>query len=69
MCTTYIETGVIGTDVITTALLYKPASVTPVGAFQLMDESKDARWLDDFNRPGLTQSFTDAAGSERSRSS
>ncbi|MET0860137.1 MAG: ExeM/NucH family extracellular endonuclease [Microbacterium sp.] len=58
----YVETGVIGTDVITTALLYKPASVTPTGAFQLMDQSKDARWLDDFNRPGLTQSFTDAAG-------
>jgi predicted extracellular nuclease len=58
----HIETGVIGTDVITTALIYKPASVTPSGAFQLMDQSKDARWLDDFNRPGLTQSFTDAAG-------
>lgn len=58
----HIETGVIGTDVITTALIYKPASVTPAGAFQLMDQSKDARWLDDFNRPGLTQSFTDAAG-------
>ncbi|WP_439591112.1 ExeM/NucH family extracellular endonuclease [Microbacterium sp.] len=58
----YIETGVIGTDVITTALLYKPASVTPVGAFQLMDQSKDARWLDDFNRPGLTQAFEDASG-------
>ncbi|GAA1922014.1 ExeM/NucH family extracellular endonuclease [Microbacterium aoyamense] len=58
----YVETGVIGTDVITTALLYKPASVTPVGAFQLMDEAKDARWLDDFNRPGLTQAFEDASG-------
>ncbi|MDN3497183.1 ExeM/NucH family extracellular endonuclease [Planococcus sp. APC 4015] len=58
----YVETGPIGTDVITTALMYKTASVTPVGAFQLMDQSKDARWLDDFNRPGLTQAFTDAAG-------
>ena len=58
----YVETGVIGTDVITTALLYKPASVTPHGAFQLMDESKDPRWLDGLNRPGLTQSFRDAAG-------
>ncbi|MET0449905.1 MAG: ExeM/NucH family extracellular endonuclease, partial [Aeromicrobium sp.] len=58
----YIETGKIGTDVITTALVYKPASVTPVGAFQLMDQSKDARWLDAFNRPGLTQAFKDANG-------
>jgi predicted extracellular nuclease len=58
----YIETGPIGTDVIATALIYKPASVTPVGAHQLMDQSKDARWLDDYNRPGLTQTFADAAG-------
>jgi uncharacterized protein len=60
----YIETGVIGTDVITTALLYKPATVHPLGAFQLMDQSKDPRWLDDFNRPGLTQTFADAGGGE-----
>ncbi|GAA2978971.1 putative extracellular nuclease [Microbacterium terrae] len=59
----YIETGEIGTDVIATAIMYKPAAVTPVGDFLLMDEEKDARWLDDFNRPGLTQSFADAAGS------
>jgi len=58
----YIDTGVIGTDAIATALIYKPASVTPAGSFQLMDQSKDPRWLDDRNRPGLTQSFTDAAG-------
>ncbi|WP_228479395.1 ExeM/NucH family extracellular endonuclease [Microbacterium atlanticum] len=60
----YVDTGVIGTDVITTALLYKPASVTPAGAFQLMDESKDPRWLDDYNRPGLTQTFEDEDGAK-----
>ncbi|MCC2032737.1 ExeM/NucH family extracellular endonuclease [Microbacterium allomyrinae] len=60
----YIDTGVIGTDVITTALIYKPASVTPAGAFQLMEQEDDARWLDDFNRPALTQTFADAAGAE-----
>jgi predicted extracellular nuclease len=58
----YIETGPIGTDVITTALIYKPASVTPVGNFALMAQDKDARWLDDYNRPGLTQTFADADG-------
>ncbi|MCW3493013.1 ExeM/NucH family extracellular endonuclease [Microbacterium sp. SSM24] len=58
----YLETGKIGTDVITTALMYKPASVTPVGDFQLMDQSKDPRWLDNRNRPGLTQTFEDADG-------
>ena len=60
----YIPTGPIGTDAITTALLYKPSAVTPVGDFQLMDESKDPRWLDDRNRPGLTQTFADADGGE-----
>lgn len=58
----YVETGKIGTDVITTALMYKRASVTPVGDFQLMDQSKDPRWLDSRNRPGLTQTFRDADG-------
>jgi predicted extracellular nuclease len=58
----FIPTGPIGTDAITTALLYKPSVVTPVGAFQLMDQSKDPRWLDDRNRPGLTQTFEDADG-------
>ena len=60
----YIETGVTGTDVIATALIYKPESVTPDGAFQLMDQSKDPRWLDDYNRPGLTQTFVDADGAK-----
>lgn len=58
----YIDTGVIGTDVITTALIYKPATVHPVGEFQLMSQQDDPRWLDDFNRPALTQTFADAAG-------
>jgi predicted extracellular nuclease len=60
----YIYTGEIGTDVITTALLYKPASVTPVGVHQLMEQANDARWLDDYNRPALTQTFADEAGSK-----
>ena len=58
----YVETGRIGTDVITTALMYKPATVTPVGDFALMDQAKDPRWLDSRNRPGLTQTFEDAGG-------
>lgn len=60
----YVDTGVIGDDVITTALIYKPASVTPDGEHQLMDQSVDARWLDEYNRPGLTQTFVDAEGAK-----
>ncbi len=53
----YIATGKIGTDVITTALMYKPATVEPLGAFQLMNGAADPAWDDNLHRPGLTQTF------------
>ncbi|WP_248305522.1 ExeM/NucH family extracellular endonuclease [Agromyces sp. H66] len=55
----FISTGVLGTDVITTALIYKPAEVTPAGDHAVLDESVDPRWIDDHNRPALAQAFTD----------
>lgn len=60
----YIDTGVIGTDEIATAFLYKPSTVEPLGVFQLLEEEDDARWLDDYNRPALTQTFRAVAGGE-----
>ncbi|MFD4421645.1 ExeM/NucH family extracellular endonuclease [Agromyces sp. NPDC058484] len=54
-----IDTGVLGTDAITTALIYKPAEVAPVGDFAVLDSSVDPRFLDDKNRPVLAQTFTD----------
>lgn len=53
----YIPTGYIGTDAIKVALIYKPATVTPIGDFAILDQSVDARFLDDFNRPALAQTF------------
>lgn len=53
----YIATGKIGTDVITTALMYKPATVEPIGAFALMNSAADPAWDDNLHRPGLTQTF------------
>ena len=32
-----INTGVIGTDAITVGMIYKPATVTPVGDFAVLD--------------------------------
>jgi hypothetical protein len=55
----YIATGSIGTDAIRNALIYKPASVTPVGAHQILDSSVDPRFLDTKNRPTLAQAFRD----------
>lgn len=61
----YIATGKIGTDVITTALMYKPATVEPIGAFALMNGTADPAWDDSLHRPGLTQTFGAVANDEK----
>ncbi len=57
----YIATGAIGDDAIRVALLYKPADVSPIGDFDILDTSDDPRFLDEFNRPMLTQTFVENA--------
>lgn len=56
-----IDTGTVGTDAITTALIYQPALATPEGAHAVLDESVDPRFNTDKNRPALAQSFVDNA--------
>jgi predicted extracellular nuclease len=56
-----IDTGVIGTDEIAVAFIYKTATVNPVGGFAVLDSSVDSRFLDDKNRPALAQTFAEAA--------
>lgn len=58
----YIDTGTIGGDAIKVGIIYKPATVTPVGDYAILDSSVDPRFLDDFNRPVLAQTFTDDDG-------
>src|SRR5665648_1301120 len=53
----YVNTGVIGTDAIKVAMIYKPASVSKVGDYAILDSSVDARFIDTLNRPTLAQSF------------
>ncbi len=55
----YIATGAIGTDAIKVALIYKPGKVTPEGDFAILDSTVDTRFLDDYNRPVLAQTFFD----------
>ena len=55
----YIATGAIGTDAIRVALIYKPAAVTPIGSYAVLDSSVDTRFIDTKNRPTLAQSFMD----------
>ncbi len=57
----YVDPGVaqIGTDEIAVGMIYKPGSVTLLGASAILDSSVDARFIDDKNRPVLAQSFQD----------
>ena len=57
----YINTGTIGTDAIKVGLIYKPATVTPVGSYEILDSSDDPRFLDTKNRPALAQTFREIA--------
>ncbi|HEY9088210.1 MAG TPA: ExeM/NucH family extracellular endonuclease [Anaerolineaceae bacterium] len=61
----YIDTGVIGTDAIRVALIYKPASVTPVGDYAILNTAVDPRFLDTKNRPALAQTFEEVATGAR----
>jgi hypothetical protein len=56
-----IETGVIGPDQIAVALIYRAATVSPVGAFATLDGSVDPRFLETKNRPALAQTFKETA--------
>ncbi len=56
----YVDTGVIGTDEIKVAFIYKPASVTLIGNYAILDSSVDPRFIDTRNRPALAQTFVDS---------
>jgi predicted extracellular nuclease len=60
-----INTGVIGTDAIKVGLIYKPASVTPVGAFKTLTSAVDPRFIDTRSRPTLAQTFVQNVTGER----
>lgn len=53
----FIDSGTIGSDVIRVGIIYKPAHVSPVGSFSVLDGTVDARFLDERNRPILLQTF------------
>lgn len=54
---TFVPTGKIGTDAIKVALIYKSATMTPVGEFAILDSSVDTSFIDTANRPVLIQTF------------
>ncbi len=58
----FIDAGVIGTDQIAVAFIYRTATAVPVGSFAILDSSVDPRFIDTSNRPALAQTFADADG-------
>lgn len=59
-----LETGVIGTDEITTAFIYQPAIVATVGDFDTLTSADDPRFDDSRSRPTLAQTFEHLASGE-----
>ncbi|MFC6801295.1 ExeM/NucH family extracellular endonuclease [Deinococcus caeni] len=54
----YVNPGAkVGTDAISLAMIYKPAAVTPVGNFALLDNRFDPKYTDTCNRPSWAQTF------------
>jgi uncharacterized protein len=60
----YLDTGIIGTDVIKVGYIYKPGTVSLVGDFALLDSSVDPRFDDQRSRPALAQTFVENATGE-----
>ncbi len=57
----YVDTGTIGTDAIRQAIIYKPATVSLLGSYALLDSTVDPRFIDTANRPVLAQTFVSNA--------
>ncbi|OYN91623.1 ExeM/NucH family extracellular endonuclease, partial [Parenemella sanctibonifatiensis] len=57
-----IETGALGTDEITTAFIYQPALVAPVGDFDVLDD--DPNFDISRHRPALAQTFEELSSGE-----
>ncbi|UBV43185.1 ExeM/NucH family extracellular endonuclease [Deinococcus taeanensis] len=62
----YINPGTkIGTDVISVAMIYKPAVVDPVGKLAILDNSFDPNYADTCNRPTWAHTFQSKANGGR----
>ncbi len=61
----YVATGPVGSDAIKVAIIYKPDTVTPVGAHAVLDSAVDPLFDDDKNRPAVAQTFEHDASGER----
>jgi predicted extracellular nuclease len=53
----YIDTGIVGTDAIRVAILYRPAVVTAIGDPAILTSAVDPRFIDTKSRPVVAQTF------------
>jgi uncharacterized protein len=53
----FIDTGIIGSDEIRVGIIYKPALVSPVGSYAVLNSSVDPLFDDTRSRPVLAQTF------------
>ncbi|GIG55275.1 ExeM/NucH family extracellular endonuclease [Demequina activiva] len=53
----YVDTGVVGTDVIRVGMLYDTTAVEEIGDFAVLDSTVDPRFDDGRNRPSVAQTF------------
>jgi uncharacterized protein len=60
----FVDTGVIGSDAIKMAYIYKPANVEATGDYVILDSTVDPRFDDTRSRPVLTQTFTELRTNE-----
>ena len=61
----FVDTGVVGTDQIRVGIIYRPGTVTPVGAHAIIDSTVDPRFIDTLNRPSIAQTFASNADGAR----
>ena len=53
----FVDTGTIGDDAIKVGFIYRPGTVSTLGAFSILDSDVDPRFDDSLNRPALAQTF------------
>ena len=61
----FIRTGPVGSNAIKNGLLYKPATVKPVGTVAVLDSGVSPLFDDTYNRPSLAQTFEEISSGER----
>ena len=61
----FVKTGVVGDDEIKNGFIYKTATISLAGDYEILDNSFDANYFEDYNRPGVTQTFEEIATGEK----